>query len=268
MITLNTNQKIVSRLKRLRQNLTPYYETFPELSCILKLGYLTGGCFASYARRENRECDLDIYLRSGVGGLVATLVQIHHKEHPNSIKIPVANAQKWLSQWNGMVTFDDGLIRCITPHAITLVGNVQIIHAWSGSPDDVLNRFDFNHLRAWVHLSSTLALEQTYYMDKTVLEDILVNRARYIHSDYPLSSLFRMKKLISRDWHVGAGDMIALAVDLAKVDFTSINVLKKQMVGIDLETLMDIVRAITNKHGNEGNLTNKELFDFLKTFFG
>jgi len=106
----------------------------------------------------------------------------------------------------------------------------------TGTPEEVMSKFDY-----------TISMgAYDPYNDKFILEEnFLYNLAerRLVFNDnteFPISSLWRMKKFLNRGYKIDAKSVITLALSIHKLKIDDYTDLKKQLDGIDTLLLKDI----------------------------
>lgn len=127
----------------------------------------------------------------------------------------------------------------ITDNAISLSNGIQLILRFYGDPEEIHKNYDFVHVKSY-WLSSNGKL----YLNPDSLEAILAKELRYTGSLYPLASIFRLRKFLSRGWTITAGDIFKMAFQLQAYDLSSPTVLRDQLIGVDIHyfsSLIDII---------------------------
>lgn len=197
--------------------------------------FVTGGCIPSMAIDEFVN-DYDIYLfdKQSVDAVINYFQNIHQQE-----KQPVEIAVK--------PKYRIGLI---TENAINLTDKIQIITKYYGTPINVVDSFDFQHIKSyWYYGSNELHFCSDFY--KLIHEKELV----YTGSEYPLSSFFRVKKYIKKGWNVSNATMLHIALDIV----SAFN--KNKIILYNKEEIPDLVWADVDTKGlriNEEYLNDRE----------
>ena len=136
--------------------------------------------------------------------------------------------------------------RFLSTNAITLSDKVQLVIRFYGTPDEIIENYDFVHVtnywtskdrRTIVNLDALLAL-----MNKDL---------RYIGSKYPLCSLFRMRKFIRRGWSITAGQVLKIAMNLQHFDLLDVGILEEQLTGVDVTYFQILVAQLQEKSEGE-----------------
>jgi len=130
----------------------------------------------------------------------------------------------------------------ITSNAITLSNKIQIITRFYGSAEEIHKNYDFVHCtNYWTSKSRELILRPE------ALETILAKELKYLDSLYPLCSLFRIRKFISRGWTINAGQILKIALQLNKLDLNNVDVLEDQLIGVDVAYMMDLINRLRSE---------------------
>ena len=66
----------------------------------------------------------------------------------------------------------------------------------------------------------------------------------YTGSLYPIASLFRSKKFLSRGWGISVGEYLKIAFQISKLDLKNLQVLKEQLTGVDMMYLKMVYYAL------------------------
>ena len=73
----------------------------------------------------------------------------------------------------------------------------------------------------------------------------------YIGSKYPVCSIIRTKKFISRGWVCNAGQFLKMIFQCGELDLTDFSVLEDQLVGVDsayFDALIGALSSHSDKH--------------------
>jgi hypothetical protein len=128
----------------------------------------------------------------------------------------------------------------LSSNAITLSTKVQLIIRFFGEPDQIHENYDFVHCtNYWTSWDRKVVLRPA------ALEAIITKELRYVGSRYPLCSLIRTRKFISRGWTINAGQYVKMAWQVSKLDLEDIEVLKDQLVGVDSAYFADFIYKLT-----------------------
>jgi len=142
-------------------------------------------------------------------------------------------------------------VQYITSNAITLSDQIQIVLRFQGDPEEIHKNYDFVHCtNYWVSDAKKLVLRQE------ALECILAKELRYIGSRYPLCSVIRLRKFISRGWTVNAGQILKMLFQVSQLDLTDPVVLEDQLVGVDSAYFSQVISQLKNRVDEKGNPIN------------
>jgi len=102
-------------------------------------------------------------------------------------------------------------VNLLTENAINLSDKIQLITKFVGNPKNVVEKFDWQHIKSW-YCCKTEKLHLTPDVYQLVVEKELI----YTGSDYPLSSLMRLKKYIKKGWNVSNTTILHIALDFVE----------------------------------------------------
>jgi len=130
----------------------------------------------------------------------------------------------------------------LTDNAITLTDRVQIIIRFYGSPEEIHHNFDFVHcMGVYDYVADTLILPPA------LMESCLSKTLVYNGSVYPMASILRTRKFLRRGWRIGAGQMIKMMHQISGLDLEDPNVLKEQLMGVDVAYMHQLITALQNR---------------------
>jgi hypothetical protein len=159
-----------------------------EIKTIIKENsYITGGCIPSMLMDEFVN-DYDIYF--------------YNKEDAEKVKVYFEN--------NHTKNKDDKFhIKLITENSINLSDKIQLIIKFVGDPMFVIEKFDWQHIKSWYSCKA-----EKLHLTSNVYQLICEKELVYTGSDYPLSSLMRLKKYIKKGWSVSNTTILHIALDI------------------------------------------------------
>jgi hypothetical protein len=129
----------------------------------------------------------------------------------------------------------------ISTNAITLSDQVQLITRFYGTIEDIHRNFDFVHCQcAWSQRDGLV-------LPPDALESLLSGRLKYSGSLYPLCSLIRTRKFVSRGWTAPASVFIKAAYQAAKLDLNDIEVWRDQLTGVDSAYFIELMDILTRE---------------------
>lgn len=127
----------------------------------------------------------------------------------------------------------------LSENAISLTDQVQIIVRFYGSPEEIHGNYDFQHAMCYYDLH-----EDNLVLPAEALECLLSRSLVYRGSLYPIASIFRMKKFLSRGWRITAGQQLKIMWQISELDLTDYNVLREQLTGVDMAYMFELIEAL------------------------
>jgi hypothetical protein len=131
----------------------------------------------------------------------------------------------------------------MSSNAITLSNDIQLIIRFYGNPTQIHDTFDFVHCTNY--WSSD---DKKIHTNENALECILTKELKYIGSKYPIASLFRIRKFIKRGWHISAGQILKIAMQVNELNLKNIDVLYDQLVGVDVAYFNELINKLKSKN--------------------
>jgi len=130
----------------------------------------------------------------------------------------------------------------LSDNAITLSDKIQIIIRFYGDPEEVHSNFDYVHcMNYWTSWDGELMLRSE------ALESLLVKQLIYVGSKYPVCSAIRMRKFVKRGWHINAGQILKICLQISELDLNDIKVLEDQLTGVDTAYFTQMISWIKDK---------------------
>jgi hypothetical protein len=186
--------------------------------------YITGGCIPSMLMDEYVN-DYDIYLDSK---LHADKVQKYY-EKLNPTESDLKKKKVFLP-------------KLITENSINLTDKVQIIIKYFGNPKEVIELFDWQHIKSYFTLQDGLIIKDDVY--KLIVEKELI----YTGSNYPLSSLLRTRKFLKKGWTISTKTMVHIVMDI----LGAFNASEQQLsVDNDMSRFVTETRSFDYKNNNQ-----------------
>jgi len=133
----------------------------------------------------------------------------------------------------------------ISDNAITLTNQVQLIIRFFGKQEEIHKNFDYVHCTNYF-IPNTKEL----YLEKLAMESILTKELIYTGSLYPLCSIVRMRKFLSRNWHINAGQILKMCMQISELDLSDIDVLNEQLMGVDTTYFTQLIEELRSKQEN------------------
>ena len=123
-----------------------------------------------------------------------------------------------------------------TDNAISLKGKIQLVLRFWGEPEKIISSFDYVHCTNYFDRG-----EQNLHINNDALMSILNKQLSYVGSQFPICSLFRMRKYMERGYTISAGEILKMAFQISKLDLTDIEVLREQLIGVDTTYMIALV---------------------------
>ena len=124
-------------------------------------------------------------------------------------------------------------------NAVTLSDKIQIVTRFCGSPEEIHSNFDYVHAtNYWTSDEGKLVLGIEAY------EACHSRELIYIGSKYPVCSLFRMRKFLSRGFTITAGEILKIVMNISEFDLKDARVLRDQLIGVDSSYFNRLINAL------------------------
>lgn len=154
--------------------------------------------------------------------------------------------------------------RYFSTNAISLSDGIQIVIRFWGSVEEIHKNYDFEHCKCsydWKNNSVDLPVKS--------LECIINKELYYSGSKYPLCSIIRTRKFLSRGWTINAGQYVKMALQLNELNLKDLNVFKEQLTGVDSAYFNEAIDAIIKRQEEEPDFTidNNYLFEIINRIF-
>lgn len=130
----------------------------------------------------------------------------------------------------------------LSENAITLSNSVQIVTRFYGSPEEIHRNYDYIHACCYYDYHKKI-LETPVEALRSMQSKTLY----YTGSLYPICSLFRLRKFISRGWTISAGDILKIAFQISHINLKDISILKEQLTGVDALYFFQLIGALEDK---------------------
>lgn len=154
--------------------------------------------------------------------------------------------------------------RYFSTNTISLSDKIQIVIRFWGDVAEIHKNYDFEHCKCsydWHNNRVDLPTK--------ALECIINKELYYSGSKYPLCSIIRTRKFISRGWTINAGQYVKMALQLNELDLKDLNVFKEQLVGVDSAYFNAAIDYIMAKKQEEPafEIDNRYLFEIINRIF-
>ena len=151
----------------------------------------------------------------------------------------------------------------ISPNAISLTDDLQIVLRFYGSAEEVHKNYDFVHALNWYDHK-----ERKVHLVPEAMECLLTKELRYQGSLYPLTSIIRTKKFIKRGFTCSAGEYLKMCYQVSQLDLSNPRVLAEQLIGVDIAYFNTLLKALEGKFkDDEFNLTYAYLNELITRIF-
>jgi len=149
-------------------------------------------------------------------------------------------------------------------NAISLSDDIQLIIRFYGSVDEIHTNYDFVHCTCSYDFKGNKV-----NLPAKALEAIINKELFYCGSKYPLCSIIRSRKFISRGWHINAGQYLKMCLQLNEIDLKDLKVFSDQLAGVDSLYFSQAISEIQQKQGKEPefNVDNSYLFEVINRIF-
>lgn len=151
-------------------------------------------------------------------------------------------------------------VNFLSPNAISLSDDVQIVCRFHGNAEQIHRTFDFIHATNYWTFNTGLVL------NVDALTSIITKQLKYQGSLYPLTSIIRLKKFLKRNWNVNAGEQLKIMFQISLLDLTDPDILEEQLIGVDVAYFGKLVEILRNNPGKD--MTTKYLNAIIDQVFG
>lgn len=158
---------------------------------------------------------------------------------------------------------DDGnkyKVAYLSPNAISLTDDIQIIIRFYGEPSEIHKNYDF------VHATNYFTFNEGLVLNQDALVSILTKQLKYTGSLYPVTSVLRLKKFIKRNWNITSGEILKIIFQCSQLDLTNVDVLEEQLIGMDVAYFSALIEIIRNIDSNT-TITSEYLFTIIDRVF-
>lgn len=170
----------------------------------------------------------------------------------DQIKIFLTNGGGGIKVNNALEKAKDGeqpkkyQVAYLSPNAISLTDDIQIVIRFHGKPDEIHKTFDF------IHATNFFTFKLGVVTNLDALHSLSSRHLSYQGSLYPLTSIIRAKKFIKRGWNISAGEYLKMMFQISLLDLSNIDVLEEQLIGIDVAYFSVLIEALRkHKEGTE-----------------
>lgn len=133
-----------------------------------------------------------------------------------------------------------------TENAISLKGRIQLVIRFHGEPSQIHENYDFIHAMCYYDWA-----KQELVLPRESLEAMLTRTLIYRGSLYPVASIFRVRKFMSRGWTISAGQLLKILFQINEADLKDIEVLREQLIGCDQAYFHEMLRLLEDEKGKK-----------------
>lgn len=156
---------------------------------------------------------------------------------PNQIKLNTPSEGKRI-EYSSEDKLGKYHVKFISPNAISLSDDIQVVCRFNGTPEEIHKTFDF------IHATNYFTFKDGLVTNVEALEALLGKQLRYQGSLYPLTSIIRTKKFIKRGWNIGAGEYLKIMFQISGMDLTDPEILEEQLIGVDVAYFGTLIKML------------------------
>jgi len=137
---------------------------------------------------------------------------------------------------------------------------VQVITRFTGSPEEILNTFDFTCVMGLWNFR-----EGKFYAHEFFLRDVARRRLVYSNkSQYPICALYRTKKYVERGYDFPGSTLVAISLAIHSLQLNTYKDLKGQLLGIDTSMFKEITENMDLDKKFEADEFVQDWFDVME----
>jgi len=183
----------------------------------------------------------------------------------NQVKIYFSSAQNKggikLIDREAAKTAEPFTLAFVSPNALSLTGDIQIVTRFTGNEVEIHKTFDF------IHATNYFTFKDGLVTNVAALESLLCKELRYQGSMYPLTSIIRSKKFVLRGWTISAGELLKIMFQISELDLHNPNVLEEQLVGVDVAYFASMIEILRNGVAEGREITTEYINEIIDTVF-
>jgi len=250
---------------------------------------ITGGSIVSMLNSEEPN-DYDVYFRTKEGCLQVAkyYADIFNKTHEKCVEIKLEGeriqcfirSKGIAAEENETGITDETEPFVISPtiddekpkyrpvffstNAISLSDKIQLVIRFYGSPEEIHMNYDFVHCTCCYSF-----FDNKLDLPSRALESIINKELYYTGSRYPVCSIIRTRKFVSRGWTINAGQYLKMCLQVSELDLKDFKVFKDQLAGVDSAYFNVAIAAIEDKKEKnpEFAVDNTYLFEVINRIF-
>lgn len=149
-------------------------------------------------------------------------------------------------------------------NAISLSDKIQLVIRFYGPPEEIHKNYDFIHCTCCYSF-----FDNELTLPARALEAIINKELYYIGSKYPVCSVIRTRKFISRGWTINAGQYLKMALQISELDLKDFKTFKDQLAGVDSAYFNAAIAQMEKAKENNPNfnIDNAYLFEVINRIF-
>jgi len=149
-------------------------------------------------------------------------------------------------------------------NAISLSDKIQLVIRFYGTPEDIHKNYDFVHCTCCYSF-----FDNELTLPARALESIINKELYYIGSKYPVCSIIRTRKFISRGWTINAGQYLKMCLQVSELNLKDFKTFKDQLAGVDSAYFSMAIASIEKAKENNPDLKvdNSYLFEVINRIF-
>lgn len=154
--------------------------------------------------------------------------------------------------------------RYFSTNAISLSNDIQIVIRFYGEVEKIHENYDFIHCTCSYDYKNNKV-----DLPAKALEAIINKELIYCGSKYPLCSIIRTRKFISRGFTINAGQYLKMALQLNELDLHNLEVFKDQLTGVDSAYFEEVITYLSERKEKDKNfqIDNSYLFEIINRIF-
>lgn len=154
--------------------------------------------------------------------------------------------------------------RYFTTNAISLSDKIQLVIRFCGDVEEIHKNYDFIHCTCSYDYANN-----EVNLPSRALEAIINKELYYVGSRYPLCSIIRSRKFISRGWSINAGQYLKMCLQLNELNLSDLEVFADQLAGVDSAYFSEAIARIKEKQEKEPDfiIDNTYLFEVINRIF-
>ena len=134
----------------------------------------------------------------------------------------------------------------LTDNAITLSDKIQLIIRFYGDAKEIHSNYDFVHCTCY-----WTSKEKKLVLPPAALESMITKQLYYSGSKYPVCSFIRCRKFLKKGWHINAGQMLKICLQISELDLMDLEVLEDQLTGVDTAYFVQVLDYLKDRQAKD-----------------